>query len=44
MQEKGGIEEDVSSRIKYGWMKKWWEATGLLHDQKSSIKVEREIL
>ncbi|XP_071694412.1 uncharacterized protein [Rutidosis leptorrhynchoides] len=43
LHKSGRIDEDVSHRIKVGWMK-WRAATGVLCDKKIPPKAEREIL
>ena len=42
LQRDGDIDEDVSHRIKAGWMK-WRQASGVLYD-KSVTKVESQVL
>jgi hypothetical protein len=36
LQSDGGIEEDVSHRIRAWWVK-WWQASNILCEEKSQI-------
>jgi len=42
LQKDGDIDEDVSHRIKVGWLK-WRQASGVLCD-KSATKAKRQVL
>ena len=39
LQKDGDIDEDVSHRIKAGWMK-WWQASGVLCDKRVPQKLK----
>ena len=43
LQRNGDIDEDVSHRIKAGWMK-WRQASGVLCDKKGTTKAKRQVL
>ena len=43
LQRDGDIDEDVSHRIKAGWMK-WRQASGVLYDKKGTTEAKRQVL
>ena len=43
LQKDGDIDEDVSHRIKAGWMK-WRQASGVLCDRRVPQKLKKQVL
>ena len=43
LQRDGDIDEDVSHKIKAGWMK-WRQASGVLYDKKGTTEAKRQVL